>query len=917
MAERKLGFQVVFGSSEDPDYGVVELNFHSPQTKGWQAARFCEYPQELGIQFLEGLSTISQVQLLSHQSKIATRIELFTGQGPDYFHCQWTRLGYLSLDSNERSQYRARELKSVYVKARGQFMKFVVHKCYLNQLNLYNQVGLIAINIIGRPGVDDAVAAAVDDGGRGKAVIPPRPGVAARGGAGVNDLAVDMGMDPETAALLRDVNRRKDAAVASEDYELAKRLKVLQESIKNVGGTLAALVNEKARAVEDEDYDKAARLKDEVGRIRSMLSTQLAAAGIRYDAADAGGGRVDHTQHSGGGDHGQHGSAYDDGGGGADPSPQRVGGERAIRPAAGGASLYSQARPDEEGSDMEAGNARRGGDAAMAPTRPAPAARSPGGLGYDGRPVSRQIRPAKQQAYDETPSDAEGPQPSTAVPTASGGIKTKAQRAAELAARESPTKGSDAEDESPFGAGSASGAGAGRRADAALLAGVDGVADLPAPDPLSAAAAKDAGPAIDLFGEYVAQCLYSKPWQLREAAISKMAIEVPTLVTKRGTHDVFASCMTIIANVAKSEKIAAVFSAATSKLMPVVFSACSRDLRKAEAQTGVEPLLPLLVEKLGDNVARVRESAVAAILELAAQPSVGSGHTAGFVLRKMSKKQASSVRALQTRVELLRDLVASHNLLAPATGVSTDALVSYCAEQGCFAHANADIRQATEQLAAAIFKTGSKDLVPRLTKLLRPKQMEEYQALFQGGGGSAAAAGKPAAAPVAASGAKPAPASKGAPAGKPAPSPAGRAGAPAPAAATALQEQEGVCQFCGGCGPHATEAQLDLHYWQACPMLTACPRCQQIVEIATLQEHLLDECEHKAGVDPCDRCGDAVEPALMVEHKREWFCKPLPPIDVGNRCPLCHLDIPPEKEGWMQHLAVGAGCSKNLRTRKV
>lgn len=71
--------------------------------------------------------------------------------------------------------------------------------------------------------------------------------------------------------------------------------------------------------------------------------------------------------------------------------------------------------------------------------------------------------------------------------------------------------------------------------------------------------------------------------------------------------------------------------------------------------------------------------------------------------------------------------------------------------------------------------------------------------------------------------------------------------------------------------------------------------------------------EHKAGVDPCDRCGDAVEPAHMEEHRRQWYCKPLPPVDVGNRCPLCHKDIPPEKEGWLGHL-IGAGCAQNQRT---
>lgn len=113
---------------------------------------FCEFPQELGLQFTDGLVNVSQVQLLSHQSKISTRIELFAGVGSDYFSCAFTRLGYLSLDSNARSAHKARELKSVYLKARGHFLKLVLHKCYVNSLNLYNQVGLIAINVLGSSG---------------------------------------------------------------------------------------------------------------------------------------------------------------------------------------------------------------------------------------------------------------------------------------------------------------------------------------------------------------------------------------------------------------------------------------------------------------------------------------------------------------------------------------------------------------------------------------------------------------------------------------------------------------------------------------------------------------------------------------------------------------------------------------------
>ena len=80
------------------------------------------------------------------------------------------------------------------------------------------QVGLIAINVIGHGGYEDApIAAGPIAAGR------PIPTNASGGAAaGVHDLAVDMGMDPETAALLRDVNRRKEAAVAAEEYELVR-----------------------------------------------------------------------------------------------------------------------------------------------------------------------------------------------------------------------------------------------------------------------------------------------------------------------------------------------------------------------------------------------------------------------------------------------------------------------------------------------------------------------------------------------------------------------------------------------------------------------------------------------------------------------------------------------------------------------
>ena len=128
---------------------------------------------------------------------------------------------------------------------------------------------------------------------------------------------------------------------------------------------------------------------------------------------------------------------------------------------------------------------------------------------------------------------------------------------------------------------------------------------------------------------------------------------------------------------------------------------------------------------------------------------------------------------------------------------------------------------------------------------------------------------------------------------------------------------EGVCQFCGRFGLSASEEALDLHYWQECPMLTPCPACAQIIEIASSPEHLLAECEHRGGYAACAVCADAVPAEGMREHMQSPACRPLPDPDAASRCPLCRLDIPPGREGWMRHLLDRPGCAANPRSRKA
>lgn len=136
-------------SSEDIDNPAEQLNTVNPRTKGWQSVRFCQYPQELGFELDDGPAKLNQIQILSHQSKISTKIEIFIGNGKSYESATFKRLGYLSLDSNERSSYSARELKTVFVDYVGQYIKLLINENHINKLNIYNQVGVVAVSLLG------------------------------------------------------------------------------------------------------------------------------------------------------------------------------------------------------------------------------------------------------------------------------------------------------------------------------------------------------------------------------------------------------------------------------------------------------------------------------------------------------------------------------------------------------------------------------------------------------------------------------------------------------------------------------------------------------------------------------------------------------------------------------------------------
>lgn len=105
----------------------------------------CNYPQKLVLKIHHNDKTrvIQKVEILCHECKISEKIEISLGdrgdqvQIPDSIdQCESiTRLGYITMDPNNRSGFQARELKSVPIEKHADFIRLDLQECHTNSHN--------------------------------------------------------------------------------------------------------------------------------------------------------------------------------------------------------------------------------------------------------------------------------------------------------------------------------------------------------------------------------------------------------------------------------------------------------------------------------------------------------------------------------------------------------------------------------------------------------------------------------------------------------------------------------------------------------------------------------------------------------------------------------------------------------------
>ncbi|KAI9918926.1 hypothetical protein PsorP6_012051 [Peronosclerospora sorghi] len=794
---RTLHFVVVACTSEDAAFPASTLDPHDSTRKGYMTAKYrtalfcrqihdisarsnCSYPQELVLQLQDGRCRVHQVQLLSHQTHIATKIDVFLSLNLS-FHgdaTRFSRLGFFTLKANTESNYSARELKTVHINQDAVLLKLRIHSCHVNEHNVYNQVGIMAITLCGEP-----LELLPHHSTRKASVVAQSTNHTNREGMG--ELTFDQRFDAKTAARIHEIQVAKDQAVASEDYDQAKRLKQMEDHFKSIGVQLARLEAEKRDAVAKEDYDQAKQIKLEIKRLEATLSSTETQPILPVPAV-AVSPAIDET--------------------------------RSV--AAQSTSLnYLPTRIDSENfQDEESGSANDDDDSNL-------------------KQPSQRLLSSNPGLYADGSVDGDQEDGNIGDPNAH-------------------------------------------------FKGIPDAENLPDPDKLPAALAKESEELIAVIGPFLTRCFYSNLWTHRDAAIRKVTMEMDNYAVQ--PMRLLEVC-SIVAQSGAGDCIVPVTLSAFGLLDRMV--SFGAQILKDDMCRILDNSMTPLVNKLGEFQSKVRDEAMILLEHFAAAENVGIAFVVAHLTRR--SKKALGVKLLLGRLLVLKRFLVQFELV-PTSDFSAPGIMGFLDDCNCFAHYSREIRDVAKKITVSLYRAVGNEVEGYL-KSLRPKVLEEYQAAFE-----AAETAKAAARSFSASRRNE----------------ELQEGQAHDLDDADSEEEESVdeytCPFCGVVDEQFDSEYLDRHFWESCRMLTPCKMCGQVIEISSLNEHLLAECEMQHNHRECPRCGEAITLKFYERHVALNDCPARAPLHRANRCPLCHDDILPGKKGWRHHL-IDEGCRKNPR----
>ena len=144
-----LGFSSVFCTSEDPNYPFENLFRDNTQT-GWISLPSPNFPIEAIID-MKMQFVLTGLDIVSHESMIATRVDLFGTKDEELNEkTSWFSIGYFTFNSNQRSQWVARELKHVSTDSCSlRYLRFLIEGGHETPPNREHRISFISLSLNG------------------------------------------------------------------------------------------------------------------------------------------------------------------------------------------------------------------------------------------------------------------------------------------------------------------------------------------------------------------------------------------------------------------------------------------------------------------------------------------------------------------------------------------------------------------------------------------------------------------------------------------------------------------------------------------------------------------------------------------------------------------------------------------------
>lgn len=209
-------FQCIYCSSEEPDH-PFEYLFRTDIVSGWVSGPNPQYPIESVID-LKGKFILTGLEIASHQYLIPRRVDLY-GTRSEILdqNCVWESIGFFTFNSNQRSQWQARELKRIKIDScKYRYLRIAFQDCHQAPLNYYSQVSIISLEIQGRLDLKPRMTSLED--------------------------------------MIADITSAKQAAVDEENYGAAADYKEQLDNISEHYDEIADLFKQKDEALQNEQY---------------------------------------------------------------------------------------------------------------------------------------------------------------------------------------------------------------------------------------------------------------------------------------------------------------------------------------------------------------------------------------------------------------------------------------------------------------------------------------------------------------------------------------------------------------------------------------------------------------------------------------------------------------------------------------